>query len=197
MSLFDDVLNNTLDSFDNVTDTLWDIVDEQVVEPIVDVINAPFDWAAEQIGGLFEEYVFEPLEDLSEWYNEEVVDPITNAFETSGCDGGDITDFVDYSAYTDTAFEFWGAVGQIDSSDTYTFTLDTAQNFYAELTELNADVDMYLYDSYGYQIGSSTSSSVTEELISSTLEAGNYSLEIRSYDSLTTGYTLTVDSALA
>ncbi len=88
------------------------------------------------------------------------------------------------------------AIGTSTDVDYYKFTTSASSNFSITLTNLPADYDLYLYNSAGTQIGSSTAAGTSSESITlSNQAAGTYYVRIFGYNgafSTTVCYNLNV-----
>jgi pimeloyl-ACP methyl ester carboxylesterase len=76
---------------------------------------------------------------------------------------------------TQTANDF---VGDGDANDYYSFSLGTASNFDLSLTGLSADANVQILNSSGVVIEGSANSGTTSELISRSLAAGTYYVQV-------------------
>ncbi|BAY22674.1 YD repeat-containing protein [Calothrix sp. NIES-2100] len=83
-----------------------------------------------------------------------------------------------------------GTVSNTDNSDYYRFQLTSNNTVSFSLTGLSSNADLYLYNSNGEAIASSTLSSVNNETFSPTLTAGTYYIHINKPDTGSTSYTL-------
>ena len=94
-------------------------------------------------------------------------------------------------APTTQTFTDW--VGSLDTKDYYRFSLSSRSSFNLSLNGLAADADVQLLDSYGNTIQGSYNSSSSAEMISRTLDAGNYFARVYQYSG-TTYYNLGVSA---
>jgi hypothetical protein len=83
-------------------------------------------------------------------------------------------------------------VGQADANDYYRFTLSNRSLFNLRLDRLSADADVYLLNSNGQVIGSSTYGGSNPEAIAATLDAGVYFVRVFPWGAANTNYTLTL-----
>ncbi len=128
---------------------------------------------------------------------ENLADDAIKGIEYGGFDGGDITNWVDASTYSDYAYELPGGVGKFDSSDLYSFTINYASNFYATLNDLTTDVDIYLLDDYGNTIDYSLELGTAADSVNAILNPGTYHLDVVTGDYQPGGiYYLEVGSTL-
>lgn len=123
-------------------------------------------------------------------------DEVAYQIEYAGMEGGDITNWVDNSTYSDYAYQFGGAVGKFDHVDDYSFTLNYSSNFYAALTDLASDVDIKLLNSNFEEIGSSLNYGTDNEYVNAILGPGTYYLDVVTGDYTTSVYTLEIGSTL-
>lgn len=114
-----------------------------------------------------------------------------NTLETAG-DMGDIT-----AAKT---FSNW--VGSADPDDYYKFTIAGDSTVNLNLTGMNDNGELYLYDSEGEQITSSTNDSNTDEAIALNLNSGTYYARVLRYkprygnEATSVNYNLTASATL-
>ncbi len=81
-------------------------------------------------------------------------------------------------------------VGKIDSQDYYRFNLSNSSDVKLVVDDLSDDADLQLFNDKGNILASSRNYGSTSELITQTLEAGNYYVEINSYNNSETYYSL-------
>jgi hypothetical protein len=93
------------------------------------------------------------------------------------------------------------AIGSSADVDYYSFTTTSASNLAITLSNLAGDYDLYLYNSAGTQLGSSTAGSTTNESISlASQAAGTYYIKVIGYSgafSTTVCYSLNAGSTVA
>ena len=91
-------------------------------------------------------------------------------------------------------------VGGTDPKDYYTFTLSAASTVELTLSELAANANLFLGDEEGVELARSTNTVTESESIVMTLEAGNYSVLVRSNNADNnpfTAYNLTLSAQFA
>ena len=81
-------------------------------------------------------------------------------------------------------------VGGDDSADLYRFDVTESTQASIRIDGLSADVDLYLVNSVGDTIASSTNSGTQGEIIEDTIAADEYYLGVVSHDDIDTGYNL-------
>lgn len=92
---------------------------------------------------------------------------------TSGVDGGIL-----------------GTLGNSNLNDIYSFTLDSASSLQVTLQGLTADADVEIRDSAGNVVGLGNNGGTASENLLLELAAGDYVVEVKSYDNAETGYDL-------
>ncbi|MEB3282250.1 MAG: pre-peptidase C-terminal domain-containing protein [Lyngbya sp.] len=83
-----------------------------------------------------------------------------------------------------------GTLGSSNPSDIYSFTLDTASSLQVTLQGLSDDADIEIRDSVGNVVGSGINSGPTSENFQLELAAGDYVVEVKSFNNAETGYDL-------
>lgn len=86
--------------------------------------------------------------------------------------------------------------GNADPSDYYQFELETTADFTALLTDLQEDLDLYLYDDQQNEIASSILPSNLDDEINLELEAGTYYIEVTQWQNYESDYTLILTANL-
>ncbi|MBF2016268.1 MAG: S8 family serine peptidase [Rivularia sp. T60_A2020_040] len=81
-------------------------------------------------------------------------------------------------------------VGKLDRKDYYKFNLDNTSDLNIVLDDLSADADLRLLSSQGNILASSVNLGSLNEIITKTLAAGSYYLEVNSYNNSETYYNL-------
>lgn len=91
-------------------------------------------------------------------------------------------------------FQDW--VGQADTADYYRFELDRDGDVEIQLTGLEQDIDLYIYDAAGNQLGRSIQAGQRPEAFSHTLVSGTYYALVTPYGSYASSYQLTLAATL-
>ncbi len=94
-----------------------------------------------------------------------------------------------------TTQSFNGYVGGYDPSDVMRFTLSGQSQFDLQLTGLQADIDMYLFNGNGQRLATSDRSGTSSEEISGTLDAGTYYILVVPWGWSVSTYVLTVGAS--
>ncbi|MCX7595074.1 MAG: S8 family serine peptidase [Fischerella sp.] len=81
-------------------------------------------------------------------------------------------------------------VGNLDFNDYYKLSFDSTTNLQLELESLSADADVRLLNSQGDILAASANVGITSELITSTLTAGTYYINVYPYNGSQTVYDL-------
>ena len=87
-------------------------------------------------------------------------------------------------------------VGGNDQRDMYRFQLDREGEIEIALTGLSQDIDLYVYDAAGSQLGRSIRPGRQSESFTQTLAAGTYHVLVAPYRSYASSYRLTLEQAL-
>jgi hypothetical protein len=80
--------------------------------------------------------------------------------------------------------------GSVDSQDWYRFEVAGRTAAQLRLTGLTQDLDLYLYNSSGAEINSSSNGGSDDDTITTTLEPGSYFVQIRQYSGSSSAYSL-------
>lgn len=107
------------------------------------------------------------------------------------------TTFELYSLDTLNGNDMISFVDSIEGSshpDTYQFTIDQSNEIAITLDGLSADADLWLYDSNYELVAVSNNPGFEGEILSETLNAGNYTLGVVSYDGTDTDYSLSIQT---
>ena len=90
--------------------------------------------------------------------------------------------------------DFVDSIEGSNHPDIYQFSIDQSNEIAITLDGLSADADLWLYDSNYELVAVSNNPSFEAETLSGTLNAGNYTLGVVSYDGDDTDYSLSIQT---
>ena len=90
--------------------------------------------------------------------------------------------------------DFVDSIEGSNHPDIYQFSIDQSNEVAITLNGLSADADLWLYDSNYEIVAVSNNPSFEAEILSGTLDAGNYTLGVVSYDGYDTDYSLSIQT---
>jgi serine protease len=109
--------------------------------------------------------------------------------------GNDLRTAYNIGDVNNAGFSWGDSVNSGDRYDFYRFRLDNAATVNLGLTGMSADSDLYLLDSAGNTITSSTAGGATNEAISRYLGAGVYYARVQSFGGSSTNYNFSLNAA--
>lgn len=83
--------------------------------------------------------------------------------------------------------------GNVDGQDWYRFEVAARTAAQLRLTGLTQDLDLYLYNSSGTQINSSSNGGSEDDTITANLEPGSYFVQVRQFNGSASAYSLRMD----
>jgi trimeric autotransporter adhesin len=85
-------------------------------------------------------------------------------------------------------------IGINDRLDVYQFSVEQSSDFSVIVDGLDADLDLFIWNSNNEAVGSSITNGITEEGFSATIESGTYFVGVAFYSGADTSYDLTIST---
>ena len=136
-----------------------------------------------------------PRYDASVTPDPPAVSPRETQRDISDADRANAIDQKDITTLSGTSYLAGNLDGDEDRSDYYSFTITDTKKLKTILAQQDADADLYLEDSSGNVLQSSTTSGSNDESITTTIDAGTYYLRVDSQQTANNLYVLSYSIA--